>query len=173
MFSLRTMTKKQTWRLICGLALVACTERSSPVQAQQSEDRTWRLSQDAGKVGLAFGSDSAEDMPVVFTCKASSGSVSVFVAETDAALKPNQKVTAIFAAGETRAKVPGKTGSNEDAGVPSFDGTLPATDPLFAALATADDLSIDVGPAHQDVPLQLIGEQGAEFAGLCRKGKPK
>lgn len=159
--------------MICGLVLLASTEQSTPARAQQSEHRTWRLSQDASKVTLAFGSDNAEDTPVVFTCNAGSGAVSVFVAETDAELKPKRKVTAIFTAGASESKVPGRAVANEDAGIPSFEGRLPATDPLFAALSTADDLSISVGSALQDVPLQLIGEQATEFAGLCRKGKPR
>jgi hypothetical protein len=166
------MTIKQLYWLMCGLAFV-CTEQSSQVQAQQSEARTWRLRQDDGKVSLAFGSDSAEDTPVVFNCKPGSGAIAVFVAETDSTLKPRQKVTAIFSAGTTQSRVLGKTVANEQAGVPSFEGMLPATDPLFAALSTADDLSIDVGDAHQEVPLQLIGDNATEFPGLCRKTKPR
>jgi hypothetical protein len=156
--------------LIGGL-LLWCTGPSLPVQAQQSEARTWRLSQDEGKIVLAFG--SAKDTPVVFNCKPGSGTITVFVAETDAALKPNQKVTAIFAADAIQSRVPGKTAVNEEAGVPSFEGTLAATNPLFAALSNADDLSIDIGVAHQDVPLQLIGDTAAELSGLCRKTKSR
>jgi hypothetical protein len=168
---LRAMIAKLIFCLICGLLLV-CTGRTAPARAQESA-RTWRLGQDEGKVFLAYGSDSAEDTPIAFNCKAGSGAITVFVAETDAALKPMQKVTAIFAAGPIRSKVPGKTVPNEDAGVPSFEGTLAATDPLFAALSNADDLSIDVGVAHQDVPLQLIGDKAVEFPGLCRKAKSR
>jgi hypothetical protein len=154
-----------------GLALCLAAAQGAPAHGQKPEDRRWRLSEADGKVILAFGSDSAEDTPVVFDCKAGTGTVRVFVAETDAALKANQKLIATFVAGATTSKVAGRTVANEDAGIPSFQGTLPATDPLFAAFSAADDLSIQVGAAYQDVPLQLIGEHATEFAGLCRRAK--
>jgi hypothetical protein len=165
------MMLSQTRWLTCGLAVCVAAAQCVPARGQKPEDRSWRLSEADGRAILAFGSDNAEDTPVVFDCKAGSGTVRVFVAETDAALKANQKLVATFVAGAATSKVPGRTVANEDAGIPSFRGTLPATDPLFAAFSAADDLSIQVGAAHQDVPLQLIGEHATEFAGLCRRAK--
>src|SRR4029079_4511050 len=44
-------------------------------------------------------------------------------------------MTALLTAGRTTSKVHGKTLTNEEAGSPSFQGTQPANDPLFAALS--------------------------------------
>jgi hypothetical protein len=51
-------------------------------------------------------------------------------------------------AGRTTSKVQGQTMPNEQAGVPSFDGKQPASEPLFAALSKAQVLVIAVEPSR-------------------------
>src|SRR6516162_1370511 len=113
---------------------------------------------------LAYGGESPEDMPITLDCKLHSGVIGVFAAETSEALKPNRRINAMLAAGSVRSRAPGKTIPNEDAGVPSFQGTLQVTDPLLDALAGANSLSIDVGASHKQVPLKGIGNKSREFA---------
>jgi hypothetical protein len=148
-----------------AIAVIACS--TQPLNAQQYK---WQLTKGGdGTAVLAYGGESAEDTPIVLSCKLRSGVVDVFVAETSKALKPNQRINATLAANSVRSSVPGKTVPNEDAGVPSFQSTLQATDQLLDALAGASSLSIDVGASHQEVPLKGIGTKSREFATLCRK----
>jgi hypothetical protein len=63
----------------------------------------------------------------------------------------------------------GKTSRNEEAGTPSFEGTQPANDRLFAALSKERDLVFVVGPSRDQVPLRDIGNKGDRFSRLCQK----
>lgn len=58
---------------------------------------------------------------------------------------------------------------NEEAGVPSFQGRLPATDPIFDAMATGETLAAAVGPSKQTAPLKGVGEKMKKFVGACAK----
>jgi hypothetical protein len=148
-----------------AIAVIACSTQS--LNAQQYK---WQLIKDSdGKAELSYGGESAEEMPILLDCKLHSGVIGVFVAETSKALKPNRRIDATLAAGSVRSSVSGKTLPNEDAGVPSFQSTLQAADPLLDALAGANSLSIDVGASHQQVPLKGIGNKSQQFATLCRK----
>jgi hypothetical protein len=148
-----------------AIAVVTCSTQS--LNAQQYK---WQLTKPGdGTAVLVYGGESGEDTPIVLSCKLHSGVIKVFVAETSEALKPNQAINATLAAGSVRSSVPGKTVPNEDAGVPSFQSTLQATDPLLVALTGTNSLSIDVGASHQQVPLKGIGNKSQEFTALCRK----
>jgi len=78
-------------------------------------------------------------------------------------------MTASLTAGRTTSKVRGKTMPNEEAGTPSFLGTLPADDPLFAALSKERVLVFVVGPSRDQVPLQDIGDKAGRLSRLCQK----
>jgi hypothetical protein len=65
--------------------------------------------------------------------------------------------------------VRGKTLPNEEAGTPSFLGTLPADDPLFAALSKERILVFVVGPSRDRVPLRDIGDKAGRLSRLCVK----
>jgi hypothetical protein len=152
-----------------AIAVIACSTQL--LNAQQHEEAyKWQLVNGSdGKATLAYGGESAEDMTIALDCKLHSGVIGVFVAETSEALKPNRRINATLMAGSVRSSVQGKTVPNEDAGVPSFQGTLQATDALLDALAGANSLSIDVGASHQQVPLKGIGNKSRAFVTQCRK----
>jgi hypothetical protein len=76
---------------------------------------------------------------------------------------------ATLTAGGTTSKVRGKTLPNEEAGTPSFSGTLPANDPLFAVLSKERILVFVVGPSRGQVPLRDIGNKTDRFNRLCHK----
>ena len=59
--------------------------------------------------------------------------------------------------------------TNEEAGTPSFLGTQPANDPLFATLSKERTLVLVVGPSRQQVPLRDIGNKADRFSRLCQK----
>src|SRR6266568_8858588 len=67
---------------LSAMAIVACAVSSS--NAQQDEARQWRLTKDDdGHAALAYGTESAEDVSIVFDCNPRSGAIRVFVAETN------------------------------------------------------------------------------------------
>jgi hypothetical protein len=149
---------------LSAIAVIACSTQS--LNAQQYK---WQLTKPGdGTAALLYAGESEEDTPIVLNCKMRSGVIKVFVAETSKALKPNRPINATLAAGSVRSSVAGKTVPNEDAGVPSFESTLQASDPLLDALTGTNSLSIDVGASHQQVPLKGIGNKSREFATLCR-----
>jgi len=136
--------------------------------ASAKDTASWSSINDKDQVTLRYGDDSEESV-VVFSCKPRSDAVRLFVGETDASLKPNEKATAAISAGSQKATVRGRTVPNELAGVPSFMGGLSAADPLFAALTGSDNLVIKVAKARTVVPLKSIGSKGADFIKACRK----
>ena len=118
---------------------------------------------------LEYGTDNPEDTPIAFYCKAGEGRVEVWINETGKGVKPNRTMTASLTAGRTTSKVRGKTLPNEEAGTPSFEGTLPANDPLFATLSKERSLVFVVGPSRERVPLEELGDKADRFSRLCQK----
>ena len=152
--------------IVSGVVLIAVT---TSLCAQQGDKRTWRLRTEAGQSFLTYGTDNAEDTPITFSCKGGGGAVEVFINETGAGVKAGRSMSASLTADGVTAKLPGRTLTNEEAGTPSFKGTMVASDPLFAALRPAKQLVMMVGPSRQQVPLKEIGDKGDKFARLCAK----
>jgi hypothetical protein len=155
--------------LLALIALVVLVDASPLVRAEESDERTWRLRIEADDAGLDYGTNNPEDTPIAFSCKAGQGRVNVWINETGRGVKPGRSMTASLAAGRTTAKVSGKTEPNEEAGTPSFRGTMPANDPLFAVLAKERVLVFVVGPSRQQVPLREMGDKADRFRRLCLK----
>jgi hypothetical protein len=149
----------------CLLVLIA----TAAADAQPADKRTWRLRTVDGQSMLTYGTDNAEDTPITFRCKPGQGVVKIFINETGAGVKPRQTMTASLTAGSVTSKSPGKTLVNEEAGTPSFEGSLASSDPLFPALRQAKSLAMVVGPSRQQVPLRELGDKAEKFAGICGK----
>jgi len=149
------------------LGLLLLVDANTSLRAGDSEKRTWRL--DADQTRLEYGTDNPEDTPIAFYCKAGGGRVEVWINETGKGVKPNRTMTASLTAGRTTSKVRGKTLPNEEAGTPSFEGTLPANDPLFATLSKERSLVFVVGPSRERVPLEELGDKADRFSRLCQK----
>jgi len=148
---------------LCLIALA-----TGPTAASARDTSKWSASNEKDQATLRYGDDSEESV-IVFSCKPRSDAVRIFVGETGASLKPNEKTTASISAGNQKATVRGRTVPNELAGVPSFMGGLSAADPLFAALTGSDNLVIKIAKARTVVPLKSIGSKGADFIKACRK----
>jgi hypothetical protein len=155
--------------LLALLGLFVLVDASTLLRAEKSEKRTWRLTVEAGQPRLDYGTNNPEDTPIAFFCKAGRGLVEVWITETGKGVKPDRSMTASLTAGNTTSKVRGKTMTNEDAGTPSFQGTQPANDPLFATLSKERILVFVVGPSRQQVPLRDIGNKADRFSRLCQK----
>ena len=153
--------------LLAWLGLLLLVDANTSLRAEDSEKRTWRL--DVEQTRLEYGTDNPEDTPIAFYCKAGGGRVEVWINETGKGVKPNRTMTASLTAGRTTSKVRGKTLPNEEAGTPSFEGTQPANDPLFAALSKERVLVFVVGPSRHQVPLRDIGDKADRFSRSCQK----
>jgi hypothetical protein len=155
--------------LLAWLALFVWVDASTLARAEKSEKRTWRLTVEADQARLDYGSNNPEDTPIAFSCKAGRGLVDVWINETSTGVKPGRTMIAALTAGGTTSKVRGKTLPNEEAGTPSFRGTLPADDPLFADLPKQRLLVFVVGPSRDQVPLRDLGNKADRFSRLCQK----
>jgi hypothetical protein len=155
--------------LLALLGLFVLVDASTLLRAEESEKRTWRLTVEADQPRLDYGTNNPEDTPIAFHCKAGRGLVEVWISETSKGVKPGRSMIASLTAGRTISKVRGKTLPNEDAGTPSFHGTQPANDPLFATLSKERILVFVVGPSREQVPLRDIGNKADRFSRLCQK----
>jgi hypothetical protein len=153
----------------CFLLVAGILMQASASQAQPEGKPAWRLDTEASEAFLTYGTDNAEELVISFSCKTGGGTIHIFIAETGEDLKPEQPVIASLVASAVTSKVKGNTRPNELAGVPSFEGELPASDPLFKALSTAGRLVMKVGKSSQEAPLQDIGDKADKFISACRK----
>jgi hypothetical protein len=139
----------------------------------QTDQRVWTLGgleeKDADSIYLGYGVPETDDSLGSFTCAPGSGVVKIWVAETSAKLKAGDKATAILSVGEKSAKVAGKLVPNEEAGVPSFEGRLPAKDPVFAAMSGGQTLEVAIGGTKRSAPLADASEKFKKFAAACAK----
>jgi len=139
----------------------------------QTDQRVWTLGgleeKDADSIYLGYGVPETDDSLGSFTCAPGSGVVKIWIAETSVKLKAGDKAAAIFSVGEKSAKVAGKLVPNEEAGAPSFEGRLPAKDPIFAAMADGQTLDVAIGGAKRSAPLADASEKFKKFAAACAK----
>ncbi len=155
--------------LLTLVGLLVLADINAPLRAEEPEKRTWRLTVETDGSTLGYGTDNVEDTPISFSCKTGAAVVDVWINETSHGVKSGQSMTATLTAGSTTSKVRGKTMPNEEAGTPSFLGTQPASDPLFAALSKEQILVFAVGPSRDQVPLGEIGDKADQFRRLCQK----
>lgn len=139
----------------------------------QPDQRVWTLGgleeKNADSIYLGYGVPESDDSLGSFTCAPGSGLVKIWIAETSNKLKPGGKTTAILSVGEKTAKVAGKLVPNEEAGVPSLEGSLPAKDPIFGAMVGGETLDIAVGGTKRSAPLADAAEKFKKFAAACAK----
>lgn len=139
----------------------------------QTDQRVWTLGgledKNADSIYLGYGVPETDDSLGSFTCAPGSGVVKIWIAETSDKLKPGNKATAILSVGEKTTKVAGRLAPNEEAGVPSFEGRLPAKDPIFAAMTSGETLGVAIGGAKRTAPLAAAAEKFKKFAAACAK----
>jgi hypothetical protein len=156
----------------CALAGVLCLFALSGVSAQ-NDARVWTLGgleeKDADSIYLGYGVPESDDSLGSFTCAPGSGVVKIWIAETSDKLKAGDKATAVLSVGQKTAKVAGKLVPNEEAGVPSFEGSLQAKEPIFAAMTNGETLNISIGGAQRTAPLADAADKFKKFAAACAK----
>ena len=155
--------------LLALLGLFVLIDANTLLRAEEDDKKVWRLTVETDGPTLEYGTDNVEDIPISFSCTPGKGPVAVWINETGRGVKANRSMTATLTAGRTVSRVRGKTLPNEEAGTPSFSGTLPVSDPLFAALSKERILVFVVGPSRDEVLLQDIGDKADRFSRLCQK----
>lgn len=144
---------------------------ADPVCAK--DQRVWTLSgfeqRKPERISLFYEAPETDDIFGGFYCKPKSGVVTVFISETSGKLEPGKRTTGVLSVGGVTTKVAGKLLPNEEAGVPSFEGTLPASDPIFAALAGGETLTVTFGSAKDTAPLKGAAEKFRKLGAACAK----
>jgi len=160
-------------RMVNLAFLLATTGAATPLTSatRAADARVWTLSgvEEKGpdRIYLVYGVPETDDSLAGFSCKPGSGVVKLFVSETNEKLKAGKSVAATLSVGETNAKVAGKLMPNEEAGAPSFEGRLPANDPVFGAMAGGEKLMVAVGSSRWTAPLKGVTEKVRKFAEAC------
>lgn len=153
--------------------LAGCSVFILCAPAPAKDERVWTLSgleeKKPDQIYLNYGVPESDDSFGAFRCKPGSGVVTLFIAETSEKLKPGKSATAILSVGELQTKIAGKLVPNEEAGVPSFQGRLPAADPIFDAMAAGETLTAAVGPSKETAPLKGAAEKVKKFTAACSK----
>ena len=161
---------KRRGKFVFGLGFAAFVALSGAGVAQE---RVWILGgledKNADSLYLGYGVPETDDSFGSFTCKPGSGEVKLWIAETSAKLKPGKSATAALSVGAAKAKVVGKLMPNEEAGVPSFEGTFSAAEPIFRAMASGATLEVAVGLSKQSAPLAGAADKFKKFAAACAK----
>jgi hypothetical protein len=133
-----------------------------------AQERTWILDQTDQEVYLVFGVPETDDVGVSFWCTLRSGVVKFYLPESDPDFKLADPVDFELDIDAKKFPLKGKTSVNEEAGTLSLEAEFKATDPVFAALETANRFTIKAGSSNHVFPL---GE--ADFPAFLEAcGKP-
>lgn len=132
-----------------------------------AQERQWSLDASDEDAYLIFGVADSDDVGLSLWCPIRTGTVNIFVPETIAATRAGQEITMILTADGQTAEILGKAQENEDAGVPSVEGHIPADHPILTAMMKADRFHVKV--AQDDQVFPLYDADVAGLLDLCRK----
>lgn len=118
-----------------------------------AQEREWSIDQTDKEAYLVFGVPATDDVGVSFWCKLQSDIVRFYARETDAKLKIADRIPFVLEIPPKSFRLKGKTTVNEEAGSISLETELKITDPVFAALESADHFAIKVGHSKHVYPL--------------------
>ncbi len=149
-------------RILLSISLAAAVSASAAAQ-----ERQWSLDAGSEDAYLVFGVPETDDIGISFWCTMGTGEISIFVPEADASMESGLTVPFTMAAGETMAKLQGKTTANEEAGTTSLEARISVSEPIFEALKDADRFKVKVGQEENVYP--LIDADVGGLLRLCRK----
>jgi hypothetical protein len=133
-----------------------------------AQERIWTLDQTDAEVYLVFGVPETDDVGVSFWCTQQSGIVKLYFPESDPKLKPAEEVNFKLEVSAKIFPLKGKTAFNEESTGTSLEAELKTTDPVFAALQTANRFAVKIGSSNHVFP---VGEADfPTFLDVC--GKP-
>jgi hypothetical protein len=149
-------------RLPLAISLLAVLSASAAAQ-----ERQWSLDRGDDDAYLVFGVPETDDVGISFWCTMHTGIVNIFVPEVDPRVATAKTLTFTLSAGETVARIEGKTTVSPETGTTSLEARVPDSQPIFAALKNADRFKIKVGKEENVYP--LIDADVAGLFSLCKK----
>ncbi len=150
------------FRVPLAVLLIAALSPSAAAQ-----ERVWSLDAGDEEAYLVFGVPETDDVGISFWCTMGTDEISIFVPEADPAMVPEKTVHFTISAGETVARLEGKTHANEEAGTTSLEAKVSGGEPIFTALKGADRFKVKVGKEENVYP--LIDADMAGLLKFCRK----
>jgi hypothetical protein len=148
----------------CALVISLLAVLSASAVAQE---RQWSLDRGGEDAYLVFGVPETDDVGVSFWCTMHTGVINIFISQIESSIASRKHVPFLLEAGETVARLEGKTTANPETGATSLEAKVPDDQPIFAAMKAADRFKVKVGEEENIYPLidvDLIG-----LLALCRK----
>jgi hypothetical protein len=149
-------------RLPLAIALLAIITGAAAAQ-----ERQWSLDRGDDEAYLVFGVPETEDVGVSFWCTMHTGVINIFISQVDSSITARKHVPFTLAAGETVARLGGKTTANPETGTTSLEAKVPDDQPIFVAIKTADRFKVTVGEEENIYP--LIDADVTGLLALCKK----
>jgi hypothetical protein len=149
-------------RSIVSLSLLAMLAGAAAAQ-----ERQWSLDRGGEDAYLVFGVPETDDVGVSFWCTMHTGAINIFISQIESSTASRKHVPFMLEAGETVARLEGKTTASPETGATSLEAKVPDDQPIFAAMKAADRFKVKVGEEENIYPLidaDLIG-----LLALCRK----
>lgn len=135
-----------------------------------ADERTWILTQDAGRAFLMYGTPESDDVVLAFSCdpRARTWLVSSFV-ETQG-LKAGRGASMTFVAGARRASLNGIGRSNEMIGSVDVVARGPIDPAVLDLLKVASPLVVEVPGRRETIDTTTLGDKAARFEKACMRG---
>jgi hypothetical protein len=134
----------------------------------EAQERQWSLDVGDDAAYLVFGTPDSDDIGVSLWCNLHAGEINMFIAETDATLKPERTIRATVTVAGKRLRIKGRTQANEESDSISFEAKLAYSDPIFALMLTTDRFKIRVG--REDIAYPLLDADLKGLMAACKKG---
>jgi hypothetical protein len=151
---------------MAGAALVSTAATAAP----QTSSRVWVAGGlKKGDPSLSYSTPDSDDIGIVLSCKRGQGSVKIFISETSDKFKPNGTATGVLSVGSAKLSFSASFTPNEEAGIPSLEGSAPLKNELFSQLKGSGKLQISIDEWSDSFPLKGIDEQAAKFIAACSK----
>jgi hypothetical protein len=131
-----------------------------------AQERQWSFDQTDKDAYLVFGVPETDDVGLSFWCTQRSGRIKLFFPESGLKLKPKQEMPVRLDVASKTFRFKATSETNVSAGTASLEAELPIDHPLFAAIASADRITVRVNKRRDVFPLQDLDLSG--LIAVCR-----
>lgn len=134
-----------------------------------AQERDWLLDVGSEEAYLIFGVPDSDDVGVSFWCPLGKGVVNLYLPRPAAELKSlkTANVPLKLTAGPEKVTFRGQLDVPPESPMGVAEVEIPATHPVFAAMAAADRLSVQIG--KQTLVFPIYGADIGGLIDLCRK----
>lgn len=151
------------------LAAIAWSTLLATPAFAEPDRRVWNLSAFEGRMILSFSQPETDNVFITFSCSEGSGIVTVVFGASSDKVTAGETLDFVLKVGATTANLRGGASQNLLDGVPSLNGSLGASDPVFTALATGTGtLTVAFKGEMRSVSLGSMRSQGRDFNTKCK-----